>query len=826
MSQRGWEYSGSRSASGSERERKHAALARRIAEESIVLLKNDGLLPLSGREPLALFGAGAAQTVKGGIGSGDVNNRENVSIYRGLLEAGAAITSVRWISDYTLRYDSARKAWRERVRRAAETAENPFDAYSQNPFSLPEGGEILPEDLLGAKAALYVISRIAGEGKDRRLREGDYYLSRKEREDLLLLCRAGIPTVLLLNAGGPVEISGILTEAENIRAVLNLSQLGQEGGAAAAAVLLGHAVPSGKLTATWAKRYTDYPSAMDFGYLNGDFSRDEYRDGNFVGYRYFDSFGVEPLYSFGYGLSYTEFTTEYLRGESGEGRLRILIRVKNTGTRYSGREVVQLYLRLPEGNVEQERRRLIAFGKSGRLMPGESEELTLLCTEKELAVFSEEEHVFHILPGRYVAELGSSAANARPAFLLHVKEERIIERTEPLDFPEKADFSGRKREAFSAESLPEGLPELALCPSDTSQTEDADGRTGEAERELEAALRQIPTEELLPLLYGNRGGTGGMLGAAGIRVPGSAGETSALLLDRGIPALVMADGPAGLRLQQRYEIDRRSGRIYEQGVLACLENGYLSEQEMHEGADSYYQFCTAFPVGTALAQSWDTELLREFGAAVAIEMQEYHVNLWLAPGMNIQRNPLCGRNFEYYSEDPLLSGKLAAAVVRGVQSREGCAVTIKHFAANHQEDNRMSVDAVIREKSLREIYLRGFEIAVKEGRPGAMMSSYNLLNGVHTANSYALCTQIARREWGFSGVIMSDWSTTDPEDGSIPHLCTAAGNDIIMPGSEKDAEDIRRAFREGSLPEETIRRSARRILRLIRRLLPGKEERP
>lgn len=249
-----------------------------------------------------------------------------------------------------------------------------------------------------------------------------------------------------------------------------------------------------------------------------------------------------------------------------------------------------------------------------------------------------------------------------------------------------------------------------------------------------------------------------------------------------------------------------------------MENSFLEETGCHENTDTYYQYCTAFPVGTALAQSWDIDLMQEFGKAIAAEMEEFHVDLWLAPGMNIQRNPLCGRNFEYYSEDPLLSGIMAAAVTDSVQSRRGCGVTIKHFACNNQEDNRMCVDVRISERALREVYLRGFEIAVKRCMPAAIMSAYNLINGVHAANSKELCTTIARGEWGFDGVIISDWNTTVPEDGSIPWKCVEAGNDIIMPGNEKDAQNIREAYEEGKLSEERIRCSAERVLKLIWKL--------
>ena len=239
---------------------------------------------------------------------------------------------------------------------------------------------------------------------------------------------------------------------------------------------------------------------------------------------------------------------------------------------------------------------------------------------------------------------------------------------------------------------------------------------------------------------------------------------------------------------------------------------------VHEDADTRYQYCTAFPVGTALAQTWDLDLLREVGRAVACEMREFGVDLWLAPGMNIQRNPLCGRNFEYYAEDPLLSGLLAAAITQGVQEQGGCGVTLKHFACNNQEDHRMGVDVRVSERALREIYLRGFEIAIKEADPAAIMTSYNKINGVYPANSPDLCTALLRQEWGFGGLVMTDWNTTVPADGSTPWRCAAAGNDVIMPGNPGDDADIRRALAAGCLTEEAVRRSAGRVIALAARL--------
>ena len=805
-----WIHSGNLQQEPSEREIRHRALAGKAAAEGIVLLKNDGVLPLKLSDPIALFGSGADKTVKGGIGSGDVNNRENISIFRGVREAGAAVTSLEWLKDYDRRYDDAREKWKEKILEDAHHVDNPFDAYAANPFVLPEGRSITEKDLKGACAALYVISRISGEGKDRRLAEGDYYLSRREREDIRYLDQYGIPLILILNAGGPVELTDILREADNIRAVLNISQPGQEGGTAVADILFGKAVPEGKLTATWAERYEDYPCADSFSYLNGNLEKEEYREGIYVGYRYFDSFGVKPLFPFGHGLSYTSFEMKFHEIKAKENALGAEVTVTNTGKSYAGREVVQVYVSLPRTGTEKEYRRLAGFRKTDSLKPGESQNVVVEIRQKQLAVFSEERQAWIVEKGMYGIWIGGSSAEARLCAFVKVPEEVILEETHRI-CPREEMFAelcmnGSEKDIRRTPAEKEGqLSVYEFIP-----------RREKQKNYKAPAERRYPVEALIPLLYGNITSGASTLGSAGIRVPGSAGESTEALEEKyGIRSLIMADGPAGIRLRQSYQVDRASDTVYGTGVLGSLENGFLEPMELHENADTYFQYCTAFPVGTALAQTWDAELLREFGCAVAEEMEEYHVDLWLAPGMNIQRNPLCGRNFEYFSEDPLLTGVLAAAVTQGVQSRPGCGVTIKHFACNNQEDNRMGVDACISEKALREIYLRGFEIAVKESAPAAVMSSYNLLNGVHAANSRDLCTVLAREEWGFQGVIMSDWNTTVPADGSIPWKCAAAGNDIIMPGNIRDDENIRQAYMRGELTEETIRECAGRIIALV-----------
>lgn len=807
-------YSGSRRAALSPREKRHAALARKAAAAGIVLLRNDGVLPLAPDKPVALFGAGAGYTVKGGIGSGDVNNRANVSLYEGLKAAGVPLTSEDWITYYEALYHRARLAWKEKILADAKTVENPFDAYAANPFVLPQGRPVALQDLIEATAAIYVISRISGEGKDRTPTAGDYLLSDREMADLRTLDEAGLPLVLVLNAGGPVELTDLLAEYRHPLAVLQISQPGQQGGDAVTDILLGKAVPEGKLTATWAKRYADYPCADTFGACNGDLEKEDYAEGLYVGYRWFDSFGIEPLFGFGHGLSYTTFSTAFTALRAGDHGVEVDLTVTNTGDRFTSREVAQLYAACPQTGTAREYRRLAGFAKTRPLTPGESQTVTVAVPAKQLAEFLPGRGAWVIPAGVYTLFAGGSLAEAAPCAHLTVDAEVVLETTHPIcslhhPFGEAGPAAPAMEKAAAVAALE--LPAFLFAPL-----------PDDAPVPAPVPLADGPVEELVPLLYGNITKGASTLGSAGIRVPGSAGETSeALEMSRGVPSLIMADGPAGLRLRQSYQVDPADGGVIPTGVLGSLENGFLDEPRHLEGADTYYQFCTAFPVGTALAQSWDPALLEELGRAIAAEMAEFHIDLWLAPGMNIQRNPLCGRNFEYYSEDPLLSGLMAAAVTRGVQADGTRGVTIKHFACNNQEDHRMGVDARVSEQALREIYLRGFEIAVKTAAPAAMMTSYNRINGVQAANNRDLCTVVARGEWGFDGLIMSDWNTTVPTDGSEPWRCAAAGNDVIMPGNPHDDADIRAALADGRLAETDVRACAGRLMTLASALRGG-----
>ena len=895
----------------SEREQRHRILAREAAEESIVLLKNDGVLPLPTGIPVALFGAGAGLTIKGGTGSGDVNVRHSVSIYDGFTLARVRVTSKDWIEDYEERYELARQAWKKQILDECGGSTDGqlfFDTYPSHAFEMPEGRPIEDTDVQDAKTAVYVISRVAGEGSDRHLAKGDYYLTDHELEDLRVLATLVEKIVIVINAGAPIDLT-VLEAMPEVKAILFMGQAGEEGGNACARILLGFVNPSAKLTATWAKRYMDYPGAMEFSDVRAQLDEDNaygaaetidrdallarsrYEEGIYVGYRYFDSFGVTPRYHFGHGLSYTSFVLTAEAPRAAADGLYIPVTVENTGNPYAGKEVVQVYAACPQpaaisgedgvkaaasgepaetlaedagdggagvkasaqAKVEaKEYKRLVAFRKTRLLAPGEQETMTLHVDGRALASFRTDYDAAHgawvIEAGRYAIFVGSSSEESRLqlAGVVEVAEEKVLEIVPHICPVKDADFHEgaapveslrRKTQAWSdtwatmKQAAQQGKRIAGLCgklgwTQALGETVWAPGEEpvfrnaqDDLDRMAHAIASALEVKDLIPLLMGEFDMHASALGSAGQRVPGTAGETSRSLEELlHVPGISMADGPAGLRLSRSYLVERATGEKLSTGIEANFENGFFaSEPAEPEKYERWYQFTTAWPVGTNLAQTWNEELLGAVGRATGIEMEEFHVAWWLAPGMNIQRNPLNGRNFEYYSEDPLLSGKMAAAITKGVQTLPGVGTTVKHFACNNQENNRMGVNAVVSERALREIYLRGFEIAIKESQPMCIMTSYNEINGVHSANNADLCTEIARREWHFQGVIMTDWATTLDFGGADAAGCVAAGNDLIMPGATSDLENIEQAYAEGRLSEADIRSCAERVLNIVLR---------
>lgn len=785
----------------------HQEEVRRLAGECMVILENDGVLPLqAGTKKIALFGTGARHTIKGGTGSGDVNVRENISIAQGLERAGFKFVTEGWLDQYDRLYADAKK-----LNEFTEKTGKPSMLYAfENPFEEPEQPEITEADVKEADAAIYVISRNSGEGKDRRAEKGDYYLSDRELQNIRFMTEHYKNCIVLLNVGGVIDLTS-LKAIEGVQAIMLVGQTGNMGGYAVADVLTAKTIPSGKLTDTWARSYEDYPSSATFSHRDGNLDDEYYSDGIYVGYRYFDTFGVMPLYCFGYGKSYTEFEIKTMNVTADEKQVQVEVEVTNIGDKYPGKEVVQVYYSAPDGIMEKPTQELAGFAKTKLLAPGEKDVVTITFATTDMASFDAYDAAWIMEEGEYTIRVGNSSRNTEAVAVIDLDEQvttlqlkrlmrdtiavRELHHMIPI-FDIEFDFGVPAipfRIMLQAENFKKELVEYEVMRRTLMDKRKDEVLTLEDVKAGNATLdeltAQLTVEEMAELCVGTerRNGDGNVIGSASSCVPGAAGDTTSSLLEtRKVPNLIQADGPAGLRLETP---------------------------------------CTAIPIATTLAQSWDMDLIHRMGELVGEEMKQLHVDLWLAPGMNIHRNPLCGRNFEYYSEDPVLTGLCAATETKGVQSQKGKGTTIKHFAGNNQEDNRMFTNAHISERALREIYLKGFEIAVKTAQPYAIMTSYNLINGVHSANNYDMLQNIARDEWGFEGLVMTDWYTSQDTtemgmvspSGKYSHSssvqCIKAGNDLQMPGCQQNVDDIVEAVNEGKeITKADLQRCAKHIL--------------
>ena len=800
-------------------EKEHLAALRAMAPECMVLLKKNGDFPLTSPCKVALYGSGARKTIKGGTGSGDVNVRHTVTVEDGLENAGFTVTTKPWLDAYDEARASGRKAFLDGIKAEAEKLGKPAFLIGM--------GKTAPEpkyafELAGeGEICVYVLARNSGEGSDRTASKGDLLLTDDEVRDILLCAEKYPKFLLVLNVGGPVDLSPVLDRVENI---LLLSQLGSVIGDAFADVLLGKANPSGKLTTTWA-RAEDYRTNEGFGALDDT----RYTEGVFVGYRYFEAAAVKPIFPFGYGLSYTEFAVEADHFSVEDSTVCVRLTVRNTG-RFAGKDSVRLYYTAPNGKLTRPVRELGAYAKTDLLQPGEQETLALMLPVEDMAAWDTDRDAWVLEKGAYVILLEN-----KPVGIVELDGEAVTERLSHSGG--EADFEDWRPSV--EKELPAGIPML------TFEAEGLNGK-GHFQRERLAAsqpetpeLSGLTDEELATICVGRHGDAGGMtaiIGNSAARVAGGAGETADLAEKKGFGKLVTSDGPAGLRLAIKYAETPDGAEsldnvvfddlleLLSEPIQQLFRARFAKSKELEETYGARYHYASAIPVGTALAQSWNTALVEECGELVGEEMERFGVNVWLAPALNIHRSPLCGRNFEYYSEDPLVSGKVAAAMTRGVQKHAKCAVTIKHFACNNQEFNRMGSNSLVSQRALREIYLKGFEICVKEAAPLSLMTSYNLLNGVHTANRRDLLTTILREEWGFSGFVMTDWGTTGDSFNmgvhgcSSPALCVKAGNDLIMPGEKKDVDGILDGLAQGTISRADLELCAGRILAISQRL--------
>ena len=793
----------------SEREVRNAQLSKEAAEEGMVLLENENqALPLAQGSKAALFGTGSYATIKGGTGSGDVYNRYTISVYDALTST-YNISNMAWWSEYMTTFEQ------KKAQAAEEKQNNDYVIYQKGAFGgadsfLAIDQALTQSDMDKAKAggvttAFYTVSRVSGEGADRTIGKGDYELSEVEYNNIKLIAKNFDKCVVLLNVGGVVDTK-FFSEIEGVDGLVLMSQAGMEGGNALADILTGKTTPSGKLTDTWAKKYSDYPASATIGDNDNNHDQEDYKEGIYVGYRYFDTFNITPAYEFGYGKSYTDFEITPLTVAADENNVSVTVNVTNTGAAYSGKEVIEVYFSAPDGSIEKPYQELAGFAKTDELAPGESQELTVTYKTTEMSSYDEAKAAYVMEDGDYIVRVGDSSRNTKVAGVLTLDKDVVTEQLsnqltldqnwKDLSKAGKTSYSYANEAAEIKAAARVALPSAKIKKENNASQIDekkvttyltADAakdytptKNDKVDEEvkvvdavpantklinvyngdvsMESFVASLDDTQLANLANGISGATasgddGATWGADANSVAGAAGETSQLYFNSlGIPNTVEADGPAGIR---------------------------VTAVSTDSNDETVYNYCTAFPIGTLLAQTWNTDLINRVGKAIGEEMVEIGVTLWLAPGMNIHRDPLCGRNFEYYSEDPALTGYVGSAITAGVQSNKGVGVTTKHYITNNQETNRGKVNTSVSERALREIYLKGFEMVVKSAQPMAIMSSYNKVNGTYSCKNFDLLTAIPRGEWGFDGMVMTDWVAGNRAG---VHGMMHAGNDLVMPG--------------------------------------------
>lgn len=763
---------------------RYEELARQAVAEGVVLVKNEQkTLPLQPETKLAVFGRSQFHYYKSGTGSGGMVNVGHVT---------TPLEALRERPDIHIN-ESLYATYEEWVK------ENPFDqgvGWAGEPWSQQEmdvTDELVEQAAQESDVALIMIGRTAGEDRDNTADPGSYLLTDIEHTMIERVTKRFDKTVVVLNVGNIIDMKW----AKEPSAILYAWQGGMEGGKGLVDVLVGDVSPSGKLTDTIARSIEDYPSTKNFGHAD----KGIYQEDIYVGYRYFETFAKDDvLYPFGFGLSYTTFNTKVKRTAEVDGVLTVEVEVTNTGE-CDGKEVVQLYVEKPQGKLGNPLRSLVAFEKTLLLEPGEQQTLSFNVHMTDFASYDDSgvtghESSFVLEAGTYRLYAGTDVRSATLAFEVEQQEQRVLETLSEnmapvLPFERMKPIQGERGLEVGYESTPLRAVDvetryLEERPETRPFTDDqgiklSDVYHGKAS--LDTFLDQLTDEDLAAIVRGQ--------GMNSPRVtPGTAaafGGVSDRLNELGIPAACCADGPSGIR--------------------------------MDIGTKAF-----ALPNGTLLASTFNVDLVEDLFEMTGLEMRKNRVDTLLGPGINIHRNPLNGRNFEYFSEDPHVTGKMAVAQLKGMH-RVGVTGTLKHFSANNQEAHRHDIDSVVSERALREIYLKGFEMAVKEGRATSIMTTYGAVNGIWTAGLYDQNTRILRDEWGFEGIVMTDWwaKVNFREDESANRQNTAAmvrsQNDLYMvvdrPDLNSFEDNTMASLEEGVVTRGELLRSARNICAFI-----------
>ncbi len=753
---------------------KYLKIAADTVSEGIVMLKNDNsALPLKKNEIISVFGRIQLHYYKSGTGSGGMVNVSKVTnIVDGLIESGIELNE-ELLDIY--------KKWDEK---------NPYDVgtgWGEEPWAqveMPLDDDLVKKSAEKGDAAVIIIGRTAGEEQDVRYAEGSFLLTDLEKSMLVKVRREFKKVVVLLNVGGLIDINFI--EECKPDALLYIWQGGMTGGTGTAKVLAGEVSPSGKLTDTIAYNIEDYPSSQYFGGKD----KNIYAEDIYVGYRYFDTFAPEKIrYPFGYGLSYTDFKTEYLASDDADMKINIYMRVTNTG-KYSGKEVVMLYVGKPQGKLGQPKKILCGYEKTKTLAPNESQDLCLEIDLNDLASYDDSgvtghKHCWILEKGEYNFYISNYSERC---LSIGITENKIVkECTQVLapvePFERMVNHGGLEFEPVPLNEADESVRRFENMPEELEYTGNRGIKLADvysSKNNMDEFIAQLDDEELSCIIRGE--GMGSPLVTAG--TASAFGGVSDSLTRYGIPAACCDDGPSGMRLD-------------------CGTKAF------------------SLPNGTMIASTFNKKLIENLFEFLGLEMSENKVDNLLGPGMNIHRHPLNGRNFEYFSEDPYLTGTMTTAELRGLH-KSGVTGTIKHFCANNQETNRHFLDSVVSERALREIYLKGFEIAVRQGNADSIMTTYGKVNGVWTAGSYDLNTIVLRNEWEYTGIVMTDWWADISEKNGKPDKSdfakmTVAQNDLYMvcaDGSKNDDNTLE-SLSSGDLKRSELQRNAKNICNFL-----------
>ncbi len=820
------------------------ALAREIAGESMILLKNDGALPLDIRKKTAVFGKGQFALYIGGSGSGASSNKNATSLLPMLKERGLPIFPE--LEAFYLGLYDPDKAERERADMFAKFGDlvasgavyEWFGTYTP-PEEEPEIGDAMVAAAAAeTDTAVLILGRSSGgEECDRHL-ENDYYLLESEKKLVEQVTSSFANVVLIMNTVSAIDMTW--TESyPAIRAILYVPSPGEQGATALADILTGRLSPSGKLTSTIVRKYEDHPASAHFSYdkgkpetiltyesygldkeKNGSVGYDMspvsvYKEGIYAGYRYFDSYDVQPLYPFGYGLSYTEFAIQNPAVAAQRKDVIVTAEVHNTG-KYTGKEVVQVYVSAPAGKLDQPYQELKGYAKTAALAPGGSETVTVKIPVEALASYDEEKAQYILEPGMYIVRVGNSSRSTHVAGKLEVKETIVAAQYENV-----------------LSVLPENKEKLHFLHGENARHISYDG---EAEEIAAAAVVPLTAENVtlrtahhpgLPELHGVSGYT--LRDAKDHRISlydfvnqMSDDELTALCVGYG-PGLPFGAGrgtPATLKDADGNDISICDHPYGNPGYVNPAMPKYGFHSTWYKDGPAGIGM-VSWPTGTAVASTFNADLAYAFGEAAGAESDERQVDSWLAPAANIQRALLGGRNFEYFSEDPIVSGICGLNIVRGCEENSKATCCPKHFALNEQETYRRgkqtkkidAVNSIVEERAAREIYLKPFEMMVRGSKVRTVMSSFNRINGTFAGGSYDLCTKVLRDEWGYKGVVVTDWGDMDyaVDGGDAVH----AGNDVVMPGGPPVIAQIQKALQEGRCTREDMIEAVVNLMRYV-----------